>query len=233
MKQCLSHDKTARPSFVEISSKLEELIPPVIFTKLDPNSDEYHQVDEMFYTQGSQGNGGSLTRDAFRIVEITKVKNEFTEREYEASKLNIQRELKSDDVNERMMFHGTRRMDPFEIAKHRHGMMKDFSGDGFYGQGIYFAESSRYSHDERYRHQTSIGQHQMMVCSVICGNSVEMGQQINREMRQRNLPPNKHSVMGGPHCPSRRGPGDDDSRMVVIYKDSQCTPRYIITYETI
>ena len=54
---------------------------------------------------------------------------------------NIKKEMISDNINERLMFHGTSGTNPIEVLKHRHGMMKDYNGEeGFYGKGIYFAE---------------------------------------------------------------------------------------------
>jgi hypothetical protein len=81
-------------------------------------------------------------------VEITKLRNEFTESLYEAEKVNIKREMKRGyNVNERLMFHGTHTTDPLVVVSHRHGMMKDYASqdDLLYGKGVYFAELARYS----------------------------------------------------------------------------------------
>jgi hypothetical protein len=55
--------------------------------------------------------------------------------------------------------------------------------------------------------------------------------ETTRSYSQKKLPEIIQSILGGPHHHATPGPGDSDSRMVVVYKDSQCAPRYLITYE--
>ena len=38
------------------------------------------------------------------------------------------------------------------------------------------------------------------------------------------------SVEGGPHRPTRAGPGEDDSLIYVVYHPSQVLPEFIVTY---
>ena len=38
------------------------------------------------------------------------------------------------------------------------------------------------------------------------------------------------SVEGGPHQPTRAGPGEDDSEIYVVYHASQVLPEFIVTY---
>ena len=47
-----------------------------------------------------------------------------------------------------------------------------FSREGFYGQGIYFANTARYSHD--YAFKTPQGQTQLFLVFVLAGDSVKL-----------------------------------------------------------
>ena len=140
--------------------------------------------------------------------------------------------LSSNDniANERLLFHGTSKTNPKTIVSHPDSFMKDYSAQGYYGKGLYFAELARYSNAGYSYIIEGTNQNQLLVCSVICGNSIEYGKGINREMSHSKLG-NYHSVHGGPHNPSTAGPGENDSEIFAIYKDSQVTPRYLITYE--
>jgi hypothetical protein len=158
-------------------------------------------------------NEGSLKQSEYRIVDIVKVRNCLTESLYECERINIKREMKSDgNVNEQLMFHGPSLVDPVEMVSHRYGMMKDCSNSGFYGRGIYFASLARYSH-EGFKHTAKDGQFQLIVCSVICGNSLELGETVSdgtRILSQKTLPDKRHSVIAGPHCPTKAGSGWND-----------------------
>jgi serine/threonine protein kinase len=225
METCLDYDKTKRPSFADISSMLK---PPVVLTEVGPTSREFLDVENLFFPAGNEG---SLTRAAFCIVKITKIQNEYAEASYETAKINIGRDMRSHNVNEQMIFHGTSGTDPRVVVQNKNGMMRDYSNDGFYGRGLYFAEYPRYSHaGYAYGRQNELGGNlEMVLCSVISGNSLEMGLQIDRTLCLRNMSENhryEHSVLAGPH-----GVAPNDSKMVVVYQDFQCTPRYIITYK--
>jgi len=45
-----------------------------------------------------------------------------------------------------MLWHGTRQTDPKTIVKSEYGLDMRFSKAGNYGNGIYFADNSSYSH---------------------------------------------------------------------------------------
>lgn len=150
-------------------------------------------------------------------------------------------------INERLLFHGTSHTDPMMILNHPDAFMKDYSSEGFYGKGLYFAELARYSNapynedDDGNKHYfryniPNTTQYQMLVCSVICGSSSELQTLVNdgtRELSQKSLGTKYHSIHAGPHQPSCAGPGEDDSCMYVVYKDTQVAARYLITYESI
>ena len=62
----------------------------------------------------------------------------------------------------------------------------------------------------------------MLLCRVLCGCTKDVGQEIKRDMRRLDLPPDKYdSVKAGPHQPTQAGPGPDESIMYVIYHAAQ------------
>jgi|EP01047_Picozoa_sp_COSAG01_P015539 hypothetical protein len=54
-------------------------------------------------------------------------------------------------VNERSVWHGTSGLDPAEIYNDKQsGFMMQFSSQGFWGRGLYFAQKASYSHNYAY-----------------------------------------------------------------------------------
>ena len=71
---------------------------------------------------------------------------------------------------------------------------------------------------------------------ILVFKSFEMENIVNEKTRgfsQISLEGINHSIHAGPHRPGETGLGDEDSWMYVVYKDSQITTRYIITYESL
>ncbi len=55
--------------------------------------------------------------------------------------LIISKSSQSDDVSERLLFHGIRGAVPMEILNHPDAFMDDYSSGRFYGRVLYFAET--------------------------------------------------------------------------------------------
>ena len=51
----------------------------------------------------------------------------------------------------KFLFHGTSSVEPKTILESESGLDMRFSRDGMYGQGIYFADNSEYSHRYAYK----------------------------------------------------------------------------------
>ena len=72
-------------------------------------------------------------------------------------------------INEKLLFHSTRETDPKLIFKGEVGFDMRFSKQGRWGFANYFAEDAEYSH--QFAHETSGGMKQILLASVLTGNS--------------------------------------------------------------
>jgi len=70
-----------------------------------------------------------------------------------------------------MLWHGTRQTDPRTIVKTEHGLDMRFSAAGAYGNGIYFADNSAYSHNYAHPVPGMEKTYQMLFCFVLVGES--------------------------------------------------------------
>lgn len=139
------------------------------------------------------------------IHEICKNYNEFLLRRYE----NCQKSIHL----EKLLFHGTRQIDPLYIYGGQTGFDVGESKQGMWGYGIYFAVNASYSSAYHYEEQ---GKCQILVAKVLIGTYAEVQQ--NTELR---YPPNgRDSVKGY----------TQGSEVYVVYKNEQCYPAYLITY---
>ena len=125
--------------------------------------------------------------------------NNFLRSQYESKKICIEAMNGESGVNEKELFHGTSRWDPGILCKGNQGFDPRVSSDGFYGQGVYFAETADYSH--MYAHRSRSAQHaaagsevfQMILAKVACGVSNDYGTQVDSETRSLRRPPKRDS----------------------------------------
>ena len=115
--------------------------------------------------------------------------------------------------NEKNLFHGTEEKNIKDICEK--GFNRSYCGTNgvVYGQGVYFALNSSYSHT--YTGKT-VGSKKMFRCKVLVGSST-VG---NNLMKVAPL-------INGQQYDST---GDSDGTIFVIYHDNQCYPEYLITY---
>lgn len=144
-------------------------------------------------------------------------------------------------VGEMRMWHGTGRTDPAVIVDHEVGLDHRFSCGGFYGHGLYLAEKARYSHgdDERkFAHCRPDGSFSLVLVRASMGQFFDFGDVVSSETKRLKMPPPREdhtgflydAVRGGPHRPSKSGPGDCDSPIFVLYDLCQAYPEFIIDY---
>jgi len=200
---------------------------PAELVDASPDHIDYCKVSHIMFSTEP----GSLS-PRFRLEKVERVQNEFLWGSYQAQRRNTNRMRGPAGLGERLLFHGTRRTNPRRIALSSPGFMIEYSADGLYGKGLYFAERPCYS--DKYSHYTSekgTKLYHMLVCSVICGRSKHMGCDIDRSMNRCRLPPEEYdSVCAGPHCPRVQGNGPDASVMFVVYQPQQVYPEYVVTY---
>jgi len=77
---------------------------------------------------------------------------------------------------------------------------------------------------------------QLLLVRAAVGLPDDCGATVDAETRALTKPREEapgqlyDSVQGGPHRPSRTGPGDRDSTMVILYDLAQAYPEYVVTY---
>jgi len=170
--------------------------------------------------------------------EVQRVQNELLKTEYEAKKANVIRRRGAERLNERMLFHGTGKHDPYILAGSGEGFMPEYIRENrFYGKGFYFAAQPQYAMMGRYPHKTrslagDCDWYQVLISSVICGNIRQFGEDIDPSLDRMTLPASDYdSVEGGPHRPSCQGRGDGHgaSMIHVVYAGAQIYPEFILT----
>ena len=135
-------------------------------------------------------------------------------------------------LNEAYIFHGIRINNPFLIASSEVGFNLGKS-DSLYYKGIYFALRSRYSHAYAYRSSDLEGKQPCksglyfhLIVALVVRGAIKYesdawqsnDKSLPADAGQRALGDQYDSVEGGPHRPHRRGPGDNDSLVSVVYR---------------
>lgn len=178
---------------------------------------------------------GLLDPQCYAIVDIQRVQHRTLRQRYELEREDMVRERGSECLNERLLFHGTRRHCPVAIAHDRDGFMVERGGgSSYYGRGCYFAETPAYAmHYAHWLEGEQDGVRQFLLVDVLCGVMRELGQLRDCEGRECNRAwlrdHGYDSVRGGPHCPVGRGPSQDDASMVVVYRPNQAYPRFVVS----
>ena len=152
---------------------------------------------------------------------------------WERYQLEAKQMLKKNDgdINEMLLFHGTRITNPYMIAKSDDGVDFRFSSQPpqrrlMWGTGAYFAVNASYSNHYSYKlEKNSRSPRQMMLISVLTGKSYDYGQQTQPELTKP------------PPCPTGDGrlfdtvKGETGGSVVyVVYDHRKSCPAYIITY---
>ena len=132
-------------------------------------------------------------------------------------------------LNERFLFHGTRKVSPKAIYASKQGFDPRCSRQGcLLGEGTYFADRLEYSHN--YAHQLPNGKFQMFLARVITGISCT----YKREDRSLKAPPLKERYGDGSSKVSKRYDSTTtvtkDSRIYAVYELYRAYPEYLITY---
>ena len=149
---------------------------------------------------------------AFYDFKLKRIENKILYRQYKTFEERLVK--KGTPTNEMTLFHGTR---PDSIENiYRFGFDRNFCGvNGVaYGQGVYFAVNSQYSHNF-----TQAGNRVMFRARVFVGETTTG----NSNMRK---PPNKPNGIGlyDSTC-------DAGKSIFVAYHDCQCYPEYLIEYK--
>mmetsp|Transcript_18057 Transcript_18057/g.25788 ORF Transcript_18057/g.25788 Transcript_18057/m.25788 type:complete len:298 (+) Transcript_18057:227-1120(+) len=159
---------------------------------------------------------------SYRIEKIVRIQNislweYFTFRKERMAKLSGGKEPNSVSV-----WHGTRDLDPMTLCKDaQDGFMMQYSRQGMWGRGIYFAECAEYSN--RYAYINNDGSRTMILAELLSGEEIE-------------LDPDKNLI----HCPPKPAGNmrydtvtgkSNGSKIYTVYENGRAYPRYLVTYK--
>jgi hypothetical protein len=118
------------------------------------------------------------------------------------------------------LWHGSKGTPSDVIYKSDEGLDMRFSRDGYYGQGIYFADSAQYSHTYARPEQ---GCFELFLVFVLAGNAIKFPNQDRTLRMPPNLPDgsfNRYdSVM------------NNDQSHTIIYNNQRQMPAFLIKYQ--
>ena len=132
-------------------------------------------------------------------------------------------------VNEKHLFHGTRKTEPEKVFRSEKGVDFRFSREGLWGTGSYFAANASYSDAYAYSTPGGINEKQMFICQVLTGDCYDAGTRNDQSLRQ---PPLK-STQGHEEKRYDSVKGfTNGSYVYVVYDHEKVYPAYLVTYST-
>ncbi|KAL4475770.1 hypothetical protein ABPG72_011547 [Tetrahymena utriculariae] len=177
--------------------------------KLDLKSSEAQQCVQLFKK--------TLQK---QIIQIERIQNQALIKNYLFEKQKL---LEKGDSTEKLLFHGTRAVDPKIIYNsEEEGFDFRLSNDGTYGRGTYFHEQSLYS--DGYKYQNPQGNSQMFLATVLIGKPYISGP-------QRYTAPPFINNQNGVRYDSVMSNQVQGNNMYIVYHNSKSYPLYLITYK--
>lgn len=187
-----------------------------VFVAVPPHSPEWNDI----------GKRMRETLPEIDIAKIDRVQNRILWDRYQLEGRHMS-ERNNNTINEKYLFHGTTKTDPYEIARSINGI--DFRCSSrerklMWGTGAYFAVKASYSNAYSYKLRNH--KRQMMLVSILTGISYRYAGQKNPDLTR---PPERHSGMLYDTVYGESG----GSGVYVVYDHLKSCPAYIITYVTI
>lgn len=205
--------KNGSKSLARLTSEPEKF--GFLKTRLYEPSQEYEMVANRF----------KETMASNKIVKIEKIENNWHWKVYSRS-VEFLKE-KSGGANEKLLFHGTRKVNPETIYSDEVGLDMRFSNNGMWGRAIYFAQDASYS--QKYAHVNTDGSESMFLASVALGDIVELPAMsieappfnhpgVNSSLIKKRYDSVKGLTMG--------------SVVYMIYENGRVYPEYLITFKS-
>jgi RNA recognition motif-containing protein len=162
------------------------------------------------------------------VVKLERVQNKWLWERYSFSK---RRMLKTNRglVNEKHLFHGTRKTEPEKVFRSEKGVDFRFSREGLWGTGSYFAVNALYSDAFAYVTPGGINEKQMFVCKVLTGDSYNAETNTDKSLRQPPLKPAQRTSSFEERYDSVKG-FTNGSYVYVVYDHEKVYPAYLVTY---
>ena len=174
------------------------------------------------------------------IIKIERIQNPWLWEVFDRSRKRMS-DKNQGQVNEKELFHGTRRTPPKKIYDSEQGFDNRLASTGLWGEGTYFASSAKYSNS--YAYCTDEGYKQMFLAQVITGITCKCPQNNSlkappKKSEYQSLFSTVFSNTGGLKFEDERydsvsgvtrGAGRE-SEIYVIYEHGKVYPAYLITY---
>lgn len=165
------------------------------------------------------------TVSSFDIEKIERIQNKHLWKIYQRQ-LDFFKD-KGVQSNEVLLFHGTRSTSPDNIYDGEIGFQMQFSGQGMWGRGIYFAVNAVYS-KQNYAYKNNDGTHSLFYARVALGDFVQLP-----ASNSITLPPEKPQSNGQfskIRYDSIKG-NTGGSDVFIIYENGRAYPEYLITFK--
>ncbi len=222
----VSHQQAAIPlDLVAHPPTLDDAVPSTwipqgdsncVFTIVARNTEEWNKFEGLL----------RKTLRKIRIYGLERVQNRILWQRYS---LEGRQMLKRNGgkTNEKFLFHGTSKMDPYKITTSESGI--DFRCSSqerrlMWGKGAYFAGNASYSDQYSYNLPNDRdGKRQMLIVSVFTGHCCDFGSTRNEELTR---PPERSS---GKLYDTVHGMVNNCD-IYIVYDHSKSYPAYVVTY---
>jgi O-acetyl-ADP-ribose deacetylase (regulator of RNase III)/RNA recognition motif-containing protein len=211
------HVAAAEQSAVELPPEWEPQTQNLQLCQVAQGSPEWSRVVGNF----------QRTLPSVRVIEVTRIQNKWLWERYVLHKQRLSFK-NNGSVNERELFHGTRKNDPKHIYEGEDGFDMRFSSTGMWGLANYFAVNASYS--DTYAYTRSDGTKEMFMVKVLTGDSYQ-----SPSKQELRMPPEKPRAVGEKLQFSRvrydtvtgttRG-----SQVFMTYDNDKAYPAYLIQY---
>ena len=188
--------------------------------KLDKYSREWIRVTSKFKETMSDAD----------ILSVQRIQNKWLWKRYCQHKDRIH-EKNDGMVNEKELWHGSRKSSSDNIYNSEEGFDMRFSSEGLWGQANYFAEEASYS--DKYAFQSADGTKELLLAKVLTGDSFESAP--NKSLR---MPPEKPSSLKTGNVQLKQLRYDSvagttcNCRVYMTYSNDKAYPAYLISYST-
>ena len=158
-----------------------------------------------------------------KVERIERIQNQALWQKYDFFKSRMAEATHGSGVNEKELFHGTRKTHPSQIYKSDKGFDFRFGNErSLWGQGTYFAVKASYS-DRIYAYIAPDGCRVLLLAKVATGDSKYMSNAENLK-----LPPLKPGKMMERYDTVHATTGGSD--VYVVYDHEKAYPAYVISY---
>ena len=164
------------------------------------------------------------------IISIQRIQNKWLWERYSQHKERI-REKNDGEVNEKELWHGSRKSSSDNIYNSEEGFDMRFSSEGLWGQANYFAEKASYS--DKYTFKSTDGTKEMLLAKVLTGDSFELAPDSSLRM-----PPEKSRSLKTSNVQLKQLRYDSvtgttcNCRVYMTYSNDKAYPAYLISYST-